>query len=91
MIKYNLLKSSFVWDFYDKRLIKATEMFKFLHLINNSVTIGLFFINRHISNHIIKSNKYLTFLIWVLFFNVFINIIHIIRVFNKRLRIIKML
>ena len=36
-------------------VIKTTEMFHFLPLINNSVTTGLFFfIINNISNHIIK-------------------------------------
>ena len=33
---------------------KTIEMFSFMSLINNSVTIGFSFIN-HISNHIIKN------------------------------------
>ena len=37
-------------------LIKATEMFNFLRLINNSVTVGLsLFIINHISNNFIKN------------------------------------
>ena len=56
MIKCDLLKLSLIWNFYNKIVrriksnlfgtakqdfvIKATEMFIFLLLINNSVTIG---------------------------------------------------
>ena len=36
-----------------------------------------FLITKHISNHIIKNNQCLAFLIWILFFNIFINVIHI--------------
>ena len=37
-------------------VMNVIEVFNFLPLINNSVTIGLiFFIMNHISNHIIKS------------------------------------
>ena len=32
-------------------------------------------ITKHISNHVIKNNQYFVFLIWILFFNIFINII----------------
>ena len=64
-------------------------MFSFLPLINNSDTTGLsFFITKHISNQIITNDQYFMFLIWILFFNIFINIIHIIRVLNKTFRII---
>ena len=38
-------------------------MFSFLHLINNSVTVGLFFfITKHITYHIIKTINILHFL-----------------------------
>ena len=63
-------------------------MFSFPPLIINSVTIGLsFFITKHISSNIIKNNQDSTFSIWILFLNIFMNIIHIIRVFNKIFRI----
>ena len=48
----------------------------------------MFFIAKHISNHIIKCDQYFAFLIWIVFFSSFINIIQIIRVFNKSFRII---
>ena len=55
------------------------EIFSFLPPINNSATIELSFsITKHISNHIIKCNQYFPFLIWIVFFNILINIIHII-------------
>ena len=65
MIKYNLLKISFVWNFHNEivrriksnifwhskkdRVIKTREMFSFLPLINNSVTIGFRFLLLSIS------------------------------------------
>ena len=65
-------------------------MFSFLPLLNNSVITGLsFFIIKHISSHIIKNNYYFTLLIWVGYFNAFINIIHMLLVFNKRLESLK--
>ena len=65
-------------------------MINFLPLINNSVTIELsFFITKHISNHIIKSDYYFTFFIWAVFFNVFIKNILIIRVFINTLESLK--
>ena len=45
---------------------------------NNSVTIGRNFFTKNISNHIIKFDQYFVFFIWEVFFNAFINIIHII-------------
>ena len=65
-------------------------MFSFLPLINNSGTTGLrFFITKPISNHIIKYNQYFIFLVWIIFFNIFINIIHIIFVSIKALESFK--
>ena len=65
-------------------------MFSFLPLINNSVTIGLIFsVSKNISNYIIKNNQYFSFFIWIIIVIVFINIIHIIRVFIKSFRIIE--
>ena len=72
MIYCNLLKLSFILDFHNKKcvelslasfgslkydcVIKASEMLKFLTLINSSVTIRLsFFFTNQISNHIIKN------------------------------------
>ena len=49
----------------------------------------MIFITKHISNHIIKYDQYFAVFIWIMFFNIFINIIHITRVFNKSLRILK--
>ena len=44
-------------------MIKTREMFSFLFLINNSVTIGLdrFFISNPISSYMIKYNQYFLF------------------------------
>ena len=103
----NLLKFSFVWNFHNKKfevlnltsfgtlkydcLIKAREMFSFLHLINKSVTTWLSFYYYAYQQYIFKYNQYFAFLFWVVFFHVFINILHIIWVSNKNFRIIKML
>ena len=66
-------------------------MFSFLPLINNSVTIRLCFLLVSISA--IISSKTINFFVfyWNYIFNVFINLIHIILVFNKSFRIVKML
>ena len=64
-------------------------MFNFLPIINKSVTLGLFFFTEHISNHIIKKINILRFLFGFSFFDAFGNIIHIICIFNKSFRIIK--
>ena len=104
MLKCNLLKFSFVWDFHNKivcwiwcnifwnlkiRLCdKKIEMFSFLPLINNLVTIGLCILLPHISNYIIKYNRYFLYFIWVIFFNIFINIIHINWVLDLSFRIL---
>ena len=53
-------------------MIKIREIFSFLPLIDNSVTMGLRF-------DINKYNQYFAFFIWVAIINVFINIIHIIQ------------
>ena len=63
-------------------------MFSFLPLINIQVTTGLSFITEHIRNHIIKDYQYSAFLVWIKFFNIFVNMIHTIRLFNKSFRII---
>ena len=64
-------------------------MLNFLPLINNLVTIGLPFLLLSISTIIrSKYDQYFAFFIWIVFFSIFINIIHIIRVFNKSFRII---
>ena len=68
----NLVKYFLVLQ--NKIAIETREMFSFLPLISNSVTM--------------KYNQYFLFFIWVRFFNIFINIIHIIRVFNKSFKII---
>ena len=67
MIESNLLKFSFIWNFYVEfnltsfvnlkynLVIKAIEIFSFLPLKSNSVTTGFsFFIINHISSHVIK-------------------------------------
>ena len=67
-------------------------MFSFVPQINHSVTIELkFCITKHISNHIIKNDQYFLFFIWIIIFNVFINITLIIPVFNKSFIMIQML
>ena len=38
-------------------------MFSFLSLTNNSVTIGLSYMTKHISNHIIKFDQYFSVLL----------------------------
>ena len=55
-----------------------------------SVTIALFFITKHISNHIIN-NQHFNVFIWIIFFNIFSDIIDIILVFNKSFKIIEMI
>ena len=73
-------------------IIKTGEIFSFLPLINNSVTVGFkVFTTKHINNHIIKNDQYFSLLIWILLFNFFVNIIHVIQVFHKSFRTIKML
>ena len=68
---FGTLKSDYV--------IKIKEMFSFASLINNSVATVLIFLLLSTSA-ITSPNKknYFTFFIWVVFFYVFINIIHII-------------
>ena len=66
-------------------------MFSFLLLINNSIAIGSISISIYISDQIIKEDQYFTFFIGIVFTNIFININHIIRVFNKSFRIIIMI
>ena len=76
--------------------MKTKEMFSFLPLTSNSVTIALrFLLGSHISNHIIKDDMIADILLlnhiikdyfaWVLLFNIFIDIMHITLAFNKRL------
>ena len=50
-------------------------MFSFLPLINNFVTIG--FKSFLITNHMLKDNLHFTVFIWIVFFNIFMNVIHI--------------
>ena len=38
------------------------------------------------SNHIVKFNQYFVLLIWIAFFNIFVNIIYIIRVFEYSIK-----
>ena len=65
-------------------VIKANEMFNFLPLINSSVTIEfIFLLLIIISNHIIKNYQYFMFFIYIVFFNIFINILHIIWILNN--------
>ena len=53
-------------------------MFSFIPLINNLVTIGLRFVLLSISATSSSEMMVLRFFFWVVLFNVFINIIHII-------------
>ena len=75
MIKHSLLKFSFIWNLtsfsalkYDC-VIKAKEVFNFLVLINNSVTILLRFlllsISAIISSKTIKIFRFLNFLMCI--------------------------
>ena len=64
------------------------ETFKFLPLINNSVTIEFRFLLLIISATI-KNYQYFTFFIYVVFVKIFINIMHIIWILNKSVRVIK--
>ena len=72
----------------DDYVIKTTKIVSFLPLINNTVTIGLNFLLLSISA--ISSSKTINilkfyFFFCVVFFNIFLNIIHIIWIFNKTL------
>ena len=68
-------------------MLKTTELFSFLPLINISVDVGLLFITKHIIHHIIKNGRYFAWLISIVFFIIFINIIHIIWLINKSFKI----
>ena len=57
-------------------------MFIFLPMINTSGTIGLSFLS-FIAKHNTKHNQRFSFFIWIVFFSILINNIHIIQVFNK--------
>ena len=51
-----------IWNKNKISILKTREMFNFLLLICNSVTIGLrFSFIKHLSNHIIKNNRYFFF------------------------------
>ena len=58
---------------------KTREIYIFLFLITGSV--------KHISSHIIKQNQYFSIFIWIVFINIFINMIYIVRVFILRSQI----
>ena len=94
MIKCNLLKLSFVWNFHNKIVFQFSLIF--------FVTVNFYFSNKHfgfcwndfsitkhIRNHIIKCNQY--FFVRIIFFNIFINIIHILCVFNKSFSVLLLL
>ena len=84
--------SNIFWHSTINCVIKTRELFIFLPLINNSVAIEFSFLILSILGIITsKMIKLFRFLIWVVFFNVSINIIHIIWIFNKSLRIIEIL
>ena len=65
-------------------------MFSIVPLINYCVTTRISFFTRHSNNHNIKYSQQFWF-IWIVFINVFINIVHIIRVLNKSFRTITMI
>ena len=69
-------------------VIKTIEMFSFLLLINHSVTTGLSFFLSIISAIISKLSIFFVFT-YIVLFNIFINILHIIWVFNKILGSLK--
>ena len=80
-------------------VIKTGEMFNFLPLINNSVTIEFsFLIINHISNHIIKNYQYFSLFISIVlniiknyqYFSLFISIV-LINIFINILHIIGIL
>ena len=107
MIKCNMLKFLFVWNFHSKMciesslisfsmakwdcVIKTRKMFSSEPLINNLLAIGLNFYFKTYQQSYHEKQLIFMFFIWFVFFNVFINIIHIIWVFNKSFRILKML
>ena len=96
MFKCNLLKLSFVWNFHNEIVcwifcnseincvIKTREIFNFLPLINNPATIELSFLLLSKLN-----NWYFSSFVWIVLFNIFIDIIHINQIFNKSFWIIK--
>ena len=66
MVKCNLLKFSFVWNFLNEivntivRLCnKSKRIFSFLSLINNSVTIGFSFLLLSISSNTVNIFRFL--------------------------------
>ena len=50
-----------------------------------------FFVIKNRDSDIIKYDQYFTFIIWIVFVNISVNTIKIIRVINKSFKIIKML
>ena len=89
MIKHSLLKFSFVWNFHRKIVcwIWSNIFWNTKIRLCNKIELKYywikFFITMHISNHFIKSNSCFLFFNWIAFFNIFINIIHIIWISNK--------
>ena len=91
LINCDLLKLSFVWNFYNKVMggiqsnifwydkirlqNKRKRLFSFLSLINNSVTIRLRFLL--LSNHIVKYDQYFTLFIRIVFIIFFVNTIYL--------------
>ena len=57
------------------------EMFVFLLLINSCLL--MFYVTKHISNHIIKHSQYFVFFIWIVSINISVTIVNIIWVFNS--------
>ena len=70
-------------------VIKVIEIYNFLPLITNSVTIKFNFFQLIISS--IISSKTITSFIWILFINIFVNIVHIIWILDDSFRIVKMI
>ena len=71
---------------------KTGKMLSFLPLINSSVTIELRFLLLIIPAIISsKTISTLPFFSWIVFFNIFMNMLHIIWIFNKSFRMMTML
>ena len=68
-------------------MLKAREMYTLLLLINSSITISWkFFVIKYLSNHTNMIN--IVFFSWIVFINIFLDIMHIIRVINESSNII---
>lgn len=98
MFNLDLLRLSFVLNFHyevmstiqsniflvlQNKIVEWTprEMFVFLLLINSCLL--MFYVTKHISNHIIKHSQYFVFFIWIVSINISVTIVNIIWVFNS--------